>query len=1388
MRHIFRIVTAVLLCGRVAMASSPDARQLEEQYQPTIRPLVTRFCEDCHNRQLAEAELDLTEFSSWTAVRKYPEAWQKIREMLDSGQMPPKDAPQPTAAEREQLSNWVHTFLKVEAQAQAGDPGRVVLRRLSNAEYTYTLRDLTGVESLSPAAEFPVDGAAGEGFSNAGAALVMSPALVTKYLDAGKSVAGHAVLLPSGFRFSQHTTRQDWVNETLDSIRSFYAQFSDSAAGDTVNLQGVVFNTNGGGRLPIDRYFAATLTERDSLASGKKTIEEVAAEHRLNAKYLQTLHSALASKEPSVLLTPLRAHWANAKPEEAPALAAEVAGWQKHLWRFTTVGHIGKVGGPKRWMETVTPLESQQQLRWKFEPTEAEAITVRLVLTDAGDGAEHDVVVLEQPRFVAQGKPDILLRDLRTVASQRAARRKLVLGSTVKYLLAAEEAAAAQGLAKVEDLASKHAIEADALAAWLDYLGIGSANKVELDGHFTEKLTKTADYDFVQGWGSRDTPLVIANSSDQHVRVPGNMKPHGVAVHPSITHRVAAGWQSPVTAAVRVEGLMVHAHPECGNGVAWSLELRRGATRQRLAGGVAHGANASPVGPIERLNVQQGDVLSLLIAPRDTNHSCDLTAVDLKLTDLADGKRVWDLASDVSSDILAGNPHDDRLGNKNVWHFYAEPDRADAGSEIPEGSLLARWRAASEEDRPKLAAEIQSFLTGPPPPAKDSPDVAVYRQLASLSSPLLQSSGKDSQAAVADAPSESAEWGLDPAVFGIGPNGESVEPSSLCLQAPQIVEMRLPAELVAGYEIVTTVVPHDKHRDQASVQMQVTSGEPPGERSGAIAGLPILAAENSDVFRRLTRELQEYRDLFPPALCYTEIVPVDEAVTLNLYHREDDHLARLMLSPQQQAEIDRLWDELHYISHDAIIRVDVLEQLLEYASQDSQPEVFAPLREPYGQAATAFRQRLVETEPQHLETLQQFAARAYRRPINAEDKAELISLYRRLREEGMQHDEAFRLVLARILVSPAFLYRVETPVPGNKQGPVTDVELATRLSYFLWSSAPDEELRTLSQQPQQADAAARLNRPEVLKAQTQRMLADPKIRRLATEFACQWLHIYDFDQLDEKSEQQFPQFAELRGPMYEESIQFFTDLLQRNGSLLEILDADHTFLNEPLAQHYGIPNVQGEQWRRVDGVKQFGRGGILAQGATLAKQSGASRTSPILRGNWISEVLLGERLPRPPAGVPPLPDADPSTLNLTVRELTEKHSSDPKCAVCHVRIDPLGFALEGFDAIGRRQERDAANRLLDTRGKMLDGTEFEGLTGLRDYLATKRRDAFVRQFCKKLLGYSLGRSVQLSDEPLLDEMQSKLAADGYRMHSLIEMIVLSPQFREIRGIETAQGE
>ena len=611
--------------------------------------------------------------------------------------------------------------------------------------------------------------------------------------------------------------------------------------------------------------------------------------------------------------------------------------------------------------------------------------------------------------------------------------------------------------------------------------------------------------------------------------------------------------------------------------------------------------------------------------------------------------------------------------------------------------------------------------------------------------------------------------------------------------------MRVPAELVEGCELVATVRLDPEKGAEGSVQMQVLNSKPgaPGLTVGAarlrgskgkwsdgelpvMSDLPVLVRDGSAARKRMETAFDDFRRLFPAALCYTKIVPVDEVVTLTLFYREDEQLRRLMLDDAETAEIDRLWSELHYLSQDALKLVDVFDQLWQYATQDADPSAFEPLREPIKRRAQEFKQWLVDTQPAHLEAVLKFAEGAYRRPLTNMEKDELRVLYRKLRDQGSSHDQAIRLTLARVLVAPAFLYRAEEAAPGDHPGPVNDWVLASRLSYFLWSSEPDVELRA-------AAASGKLHQPEVLAAQTRRLLRDPRVRRLASEFACTWLQIHDFESLDEKSERHFPAFASLRGPMYEEAIRFFTDLFQNDLPVLSILDADYAFLNGPLADHYGIPGVTGPEWRRVEGVKKYGRGGVFGLGAMLAKESGASRTSPILRGNWVAEVLLGDRLPRPPKDVPRLPE-DEAVETFTMRQLVQKHSADPRCAGCHVHIDGYGFALEGYDAIGRLRATDLGGRPVETRAKVFDGTTVEDARGLRDYLLKKKRVAVVRQFDRKLLGYALGRSVILSDRPLLAEMERQLEARNSRCGAAVEVVVQSRQFREIRGKEMTSQE
>ena len=365
-----------------------------------------------------------------------------------------------------------------------------------------------------------------------------------------------------------------------------------------------------------------------------------------------------------------------------------------------------------------------------------------------------------------------------------------------------------------------------------------------------------------------------------------------------------------------------------------------------------------------------------------------------------------------------------------------------------------------------------------------------------------------------------------------------------------MLRIDIPPEITDELELVTTATLDPDSATEGSVQMEVLTSNPgpldnkgtgdapalPASRHISLK-VPILVREGSATQGRLEAAFQSFRAVFPPALCYAKIVPADEVITLMLFYREDDQLCRLMLDARQKARLDRLWDELHYISGDALTMVDAYEQLLQYAGQDGDPKVFATMRESIKLGADSHRKRELDSEPRHLESLLRIASDAYRRALSDGESKELEGFYRKSRTMGLPHDESVRLVLARVFLAPAFLYHGEKPSAGTEQAPVSDWELANRLSYFLWSSAPDAELRASA-------AAGTLHSTAELLAQTRRMLGDPKVRRLATEFGCAWLHIHDFDESNEKSEKEFPTFAALRGDMYEESIRCFTDLFQ----------------------------------------------------------------------------------------------------------------------------------------------------------------------------------------------------------------------------------------------------
>ena len=419
-----------------------------------------------------------------------------------------------------------------------------------------------------------------------------------------------------------------------------------------------------------------------------------------------------------------------------------------------------------------------------------------------------------------------------------------------------------------------------------------------------------------------------------------------------------------------------------------------------------------------------------------------------------------------------------------------------------------------------------------------------------------------------------------------------------------------------------------------------------------------------------------------------------------------------------------------------------------------------------------------QAESKHIDALNTFAERAYRRPLSDNEASSITEFYHTLRtSDGLSHEDATRDVVVRILASPHFCYSTQPSEASDPVHPLSQYALASRLSYFLWSSTPDDQLLASAERGE-------LHDPIVIKSHVRRMIGDDRIRGFAQQFAGNWLGYAGFEDHKGVNRDRFPQFDdELRQAMCREPAELFIDLLRRDGSLLELLDAEYTFVDATLARHYGIKGagLEAGEWKRIDGAGKYGRGGILSMSVFLTRNAHPLRTSPVQRGYWVASQLLGERIPPPPANVPELPQDESKLGESSLADVLAKHREHAACAVCHDRFDALGIALEGFDPIGQTRDVDLGGKSVDTTVQMPDGIERKGVAGLRDYIREHRQQDFIDNACLKLLSYALGRTLIVADDSLLDSMRKKLDRSDYRMTGLIEVIVTSPPFLTQRG-------
>jgi len=610
--------------------------------------------------------------------------------------------------------------------------------------------------------------------------------------------------------------------------------------------------------------------------------------------------------------------------------------------------------------------------------------------------------------------------------------------------------------------------------------------------------------------------------------------------------------------------------------------------------------------------------------------------------------------------------------------------------------------------------------------------------------------------------------------------------------------------------------------------------------SSAAAKKLVVPAEGPQRERYL-QEFDEFCELFPDTFFVTErarvyLDPKKEKERSGRllsagfhsqmgYFRDDAPLVDMMLDDTQRRELDQLWLELDFITSaphrqyagfiwfdrtdspfmrdgefdrfraedkDCTSETKVRELAAVYLAKAQRVGgheiALAAIEQYFDEMSDTFRrlERLrKESQGAQIQALLSFAERAFRRPLSDQQRADMIEFYWRLREgQGLDHEDAIRDCVVYVLMSPHFCYRVDLPAVTDRAGvaerimPLDDFALASRLSYFLWSSMPDETLLRLA-------AQRRLHDPVILKQQTSRLLADPRSRRSVIEFAGNWLDFRRFEQHAGVDREKFHQFSdELRQAMFEEPIHFFMDVIQQDRSILDFLYADHTFVNPELARHYGAPSEwqvgSPSHWRRWERASSHGRGGLLPMAVFLTNNSPGLRTSPVKRGNWLVQRVLGESIPAPPPAVPELPEDESTLGERSLREVLARHRADAACAGCHEKIDSFGLVFEGYDPIGQMRTKDLGGRLIDDTAEFPDHSHGQGVRGLRKYIRQQRENDFVENLCRQLLAFALGRTLTLADESTLTEMQTQLVANDFRMTSLFDVIVTSPAFRHQR--------
>ena len=713
----------------------------------------------------------------------------------------------------------------------------------------------------------------------------------------------------------------------------------------------------------------------------------------------------------------------------------------------------------------------------------------------------------------------------------------------------------------------------------------------------------------------------------------------------------------------------------------------------------------------------------------------------------------------------------------------------------------------------------------------------------------LESQGVESLRAVLEreAPDVARRLG-----FGKTPGGDALDADAFAVQAPGMLEIPLSSAAVAslrGKQLLLECELAGDDSTRTAFHLIPGMGKRPDATLGT--GAALVIRPESALAKEMAASGERFCLAFPNRFYF---VDPNRNLTAGFHlvegvFRDDQPLVTKVLTELERAELDRLWKELDFVTQrtETLLRgfvwferaerhviqdkrfdylrsddpllieeellskfermyleklgVKLLEGELKPEKANPQFDLIHGFFQEVRRGLAEYKQSLKRAEGIAQTDLDRLAERAYGRPLRAEETATLRKLYQELRQQGQGVEDSLRGAFRAVLMSPYFFFHIAAAPAGKGIYPLNDDALASRLSHFLWSSLPDEELI-------KAARAGKLHDEQVLRAQVRRMLKDPRTEAFVREFFGQWLRYRDYLSKDSIPAGAFSGYDDaLRRAFFEEPTRLITALIREDREVGELLHGDATFVNSTLARFYGgpiearyrqlsarhaedlksrglpTPTDPNADWHRVEGLRDLGRGGLFGMPIILATNSAGQRTSPVKRGFWVVHHLLGEHFPPPPADVPELPKTEKESTK-TIREMLARHTEHTQCAMCHIHFDGLGLTMEGFDAIGRARTKDLAGRPVQSIGPLPGGKSVDGLGGLIDYVESQRLDDFERNLCRKSLGYALGRSVVLSDEPLLQEMQKALH-EKRRFSVLFETIVLSPQFRNQRGRDYA---